>query len=87
MVIGLLTVLLVAAAAAAVYLLKAAAPAAASEPVEILLGPQDLRQLLAPAQSKPPALEPPLSPALASEQVLRRLRELALGAAISGAPD
>ncbi|MFZ0498699.1 MAG: HDOD domain-containing protein [Steroidobacteraceae bacterium] len=85
--IGLLTVLLVAAAAAAVYLLKAAAPAAASEPVEILLGPQDLRQLLAPAQSKPPALEPPLSPALASEQVLRRLRELALGAAISGAPD
>jgi HDOD domain len=85
MVIGLLAVLLAAAAAAALYLVKAAASSDASEPVEILLGPKDLQQLLAPVPSKPPAPDPPSSP-LASGQVLRRLRELALGASISGAP-
>ena len=84
MVIGLLAVLLAAAAAAALYLVKAASSSAAPEPVEILLGPKDLQQLLAPAQSKP-APDPPSAP-LASGQVLKRLRELALGASISGAP-
>ena len=85
MVIGLLTVLLAAAAAAAVYLAKVAARSDVAEPVEMLLGPKDLQQLLAPAPSQPPAPEPPSAP-LTSGQALKRLRELALGASSSGAP-
>jgi HDOD domain len=84
MVIGLVTALLAVAAAAALYLAKTAAPPAASPPVEILLGPQDLRRLLAPVEMKPPASEPPRPSPLASAQVLQRLRELALGASIPG---
>jgi hypothetical protein len=86
MVIGLLTALLAAAAAAALYLAKAAMPSEASQPVEILLGPQDLRQLLAPAASTPPGGEPPLPAPLTSAQVLHRLRELALGPFTAAAP-
>jgi hypothetical protein len=86
MVIVLLTALLAAAAAAALYLAKAALPSEASQPVEILLGPQDLRQLLAPAESTPPAGGQPLPAPLTSAQVLRRLRELALGPFTAGAP-
>lgn len=85
MMIGLLTVLLAVAAAVAIYRAKAGAPPAASQPVEILLGPQDLRQLLAPAETKPPARDPPLQP-LGSAQALQKLRELAFGAPISGDP-
>jgi hypothetical protein len=85
MVIGLVTALLAVAAAAALYLARTAAPPAASPPVEILLGPQDLRQLLAPAESTPPAGQPLPAP-LAAAQVLRRLRELALGPFTAGAP-
>jgi hypothetical protein len=85
MVIGLVTLLLALAAAAAVYLSRSGGtPNAAAEPVEILLSPQDLQQLLAPTPSKPPPPEPP-STALASGQVLQRLRALALGASSSGA--
>jgi hypothetical protein len=84
MVIGLVTALLAAAAAAALYLAKAVVPSAASQAVEILLGPQDLRQLLVPAESTPPAGE--LPPLLPSSQVLRRLREVALGPFTGGAP-
>lgn len=87
MLMGVLTVLLAAAAAAAaaaLYLARPAARSDVSEPVEILLNPQDLQQLLAPAKGKPPAPEPP-SASLTSGQVLKRLRELALGASISAA--
>lgn len=85
MLIGLLTVLLAAAAAVAIYLARAAAAhaAPAPQPVEIVLGPQDLRQLLAPAESAPPAGKP--AP-LAAAQTLRRLRELALGGSGARAP-
>jgi len=87
MVIGLLIVLLAAAAAgAAVYLTRASAAAATSQPVEILLGPQDLRRLLAPSDAAPPPRDAlalaPLTPA----QTLKRLRELALGTPLSGEP-
>jgi HD-like signal output (HDOD) protein len=87
MVIGLLAVLLALVAAAALYLAKTGAPPEASQPVEILLGPQDLRQLLAPEESKPPPdRDPsPLQP-LGAAQALQRLRELALGASIAGDP-
>ena len=87
MVIGLATALLAAAAAAAVaaiYRTRADAAPDATQPVEILLGTQDLRQLLAPAKTAAaPRDAPPVVP-LAPAQTLKRLRELALGAAISG---
>lgn len=76
MVIGLVTMLLAAAAAAVIYRRRAAA-SPASEPVEILLGPQELQKLFSPAQAPAPAQ--PLVP-LTSPQALQRLRELALGA-------
>ena len=88
MLIGLATALLTAgAAAAAIYRARAAGAAAdASQPVEILLGPQELRQLLSPPKDAAPVSEvPPVSP-LASSQALKRLRELALGASIAGTP-
>ena len=85
MVIGLVTLLLAVAAAATVYLSRSGGtPNAAAEPVEILLSPQDLQQLLAPTPSKAPAPEQPSAP-LASGQVLQRLRALALGASFAGA--
>ena len=84
MVIGLLTVLLAAAAAAAVYLARTSAPPEASQPVEIVLGPQDLQQLLAPAESHAPVPDQP-PPSLAPALILQRLRGLALGAPIAGA--
>lgn len=87
MVIGLATALLAAAAAAAVaaiYRARAGAAPQATQPVEILLGTQDLRQLLAPPKAAAPARDaPPIVP-LAAAQVLQRLHELALGAATSG---
>jgi HD-like signal output (HDOD) protein len=86
MVIGLLTLLFAAAAAAAVYLVRTSAPSEASQPVEILLGPQDLQQLLEPAASETPALDPPPGPSVAPPLVLRRLRELALGAPVDVVP-
>jgi HD-like signal output (HDOD) protein len=89
MVIGVLTVLLAAAAAAALYRARAGTPSAPAQPVEILLGPQDLRQLLAPptkdTPSDPPSPSPSVGP-LVPSQVRCRLRELALGAATSGEP-
>lgn len=100
MVIGVLTVLLAAAVAAlaALYRARAAMPSAPPQPVEILLGPQDLRQLLAPANGTPsvqdgppdsPSLSAPPSPSvgpLAPSLIRSRLRELALGAVLSGEP-
>jgi hypothetical protein len=80
MLIGLLALLSAAAAAAALYLARPAARPEAPQPVEILLGPQDLRQLLAPATGKPPTAGPV---SLDSGQVLQRLRELALGTSLS----
>ena len=85
MVFGLLTLLLVVAAAAAVYLARPAAAAEAPQPVEILLGPQDLRQLLSPADGAPAREGSAVLP-LTAPQVMKRLRELALGAPISGEP-
>ena len=81
MLIGLLAVLLAAAAAAAWYLARPAARSDAQPPVEILLGPQELQRLLAPAADKPPTPDPLHS--LTPVQVLQRLRELALGTSIS----
>jgi hypothetical protein len=89
MVIGILTVLLAAAgaAAAAVHRARPGTPSAAAQPLEILLGPQDLRQLLAPPAEDPPpdprSLSPSIGP-LAPPQIRSRLRELALGAVTSG---
>lgn len=88
MVMGLLTVLLAAAATAVavVYRARADTPSAPSQPVEILLGPQDLRQLLAPANTAATSRDAaPISPLTAS-QAHARLRELALGASTSGEP-
>src|SRR5579883_2026229 len=77
---------------------RAAMPSAPPQPVEILLGPQDLRQLLAPANGTPsvqdgppdsPSLSAPPSPSvgpLAPSLIRSRLRELALGAVLSGEP-
>lgn len=88
MMIGLLTLLLTAAAAAAlvsIYRARAGAASEASQPVEILLGPQDLKQLLSPAKAAVPARDAPRDPTpLAAVQVLQKLRELALGADTSG---
>jgi HDOD domain len=81
MLIGLLAVLFAAAAAAALYLARPAARSPTPEAVEILLGPGDLQQLLAPATNRPPAPDP--VPSLTSAQVLKRLRELALGTPIA----
>jgi len=82
MVIGLLTVLLAAAAAAVVYRRRSRAAPAASQPVEILLGPQDLQKILSPAQTSTAARAPQPVVPIAPPQVLRKLRELSLGAPI-----
>lgn len=83
MVIGLLTVLLAAAAVAVIYRRRSGAASGASQPVEILLGPQELQKILSSAQTPEGVRAPqPVLP-LASPQVLKRLRELALGAAAS----
>jgi HDOD domain len=81
MLIGLLTVLFAAAAAAALYLARPAARPDAPPPVEILLGPQDLQRLLAPAANRAPVPDPLHS--LTPAQGLQRLRELALGVSLS----
>ncbi|HEY1888913.1 MAG TPA: HDOD domain-containing protein [Steroidobacteraceae bacterium] len=86
MVIGLLTVVFAAAAAVALYLARTGAPPEPSQPVEIMLGPQDLRQLLAPAESKPSPRDPPSVPHVAPELVLRQLWQLALGAPVTAGP-
>ncbi|MDE2261305.1 MAG: HDOD domain-containing protein [Gammaproteobacteria bacterium] len=70
-----------AAAAAALYRVKAGAASNTPQPLEILLGPQDLQQLLAPAVAAEPARAVPREPPpLAPAQALAGLRELALGA-------
>ena len=77
MLIGLLTVLLaLAAAVAAISRIRAGAPTEAAPPVEILLGPRDLQQLLSPQAAVPAQDAPPLAPA----QAMGRLRQLALDA-------
>ena len=86
MLIGLATVLLAAAAAAVLYRVRAGAAPAAPQPVEILLGPQDLRLLLSPADAAAPAPQAPAPSPLAPSQALTRLRDLALGASTSGEP-
>ncbi|MGH8180165.1 MAG: HDOD domain-containing protein [Steroidobacteraceae bacterium] len=78
MVIGLMAMLLAAAAGAVIYRRRVAAASPAPETVEILLGPQELQKLFSPAQAPVPA-RPPVP--LTSPQALKRLRELALGAA------
>jgi hypothetical protein len=88
MMIGFSTLRRAAAAAAAVlYRPRTGAAPSAPEPVEILLGPQDLQQLLSPSRAPAPPAEParamPGAPApLAPSQALTRLRELALGASL-----
>jgi HD-like signal output (HDOD) protein len=98
MMIGLLIVLLAATAAAAAYRARAGGssdipsgipsgtPSDASPSVEILLGPQDLRQLLSPADTEPTREAAGDPSPLAPPQVLKRLRALALGAPTSGEP-
>lgn len=87
MLIGLFTVLLAAAAAGAlVYRARAGTAAAVPEPVEILLGPQDLRQLLLPSDAAPAESNGPAPSLLAPSQALKRLREQALGTPVGGAP-
>ncbi|HEV2270434.1 MAG TPA: HDOD domain-containing protein [Steroidobacteraceae bacterium] len=87
MLIGLLTVLLAAAAAGAVmYRARTGVAADASEPVEILLGPQDLRQLLSPSDPSPPERKGPPPSLLPPALALQRLRELALGTSVRGEP-
>ena len=98
MMIGLLIVLLAATAAVAVYRAKtggssgipsvspSGTPSDASPPVEILLGPQDLRQLLSPADTEPARDSAGDISPLAPPQVLKRLRALALGAPTSSEP-
>ena len=74
-----------AAAAAAIYRSRAGAPPSAPQPVEILLGPRDLEQLLshARAPAPDPAREIPRDPpSLSPSQALKKLRELALGASL-----
>ena len=86
MMIGLLTLLLAAAGAAVgIYRARTAAASGASQPVEILLGPQDLKQLLSPTKAAAPARDAPPAP-LAGSQALQKLRELALGAPTPGEP-
>src|SRR5579885_1009891 len=76
-----------AAAAAALYGSRAGAVPSESQPVEILFGPHDLRRLLLPASAPDAPREAPRDPApLASSQVLKRLRELALGASLDAGP-
>ena len=87
MLIGLATALLTATAAAvAIYRARAGAAADAAQPVEIVLGPAELRQLLAPPKGAAPASEVPSVSPLPASQALKRLRELALGASTSGTP-
>lgn len=88
MALGLVRVLLAAATAAGVYRARAAVAAPAQQPLEILLGPQDLAQLVSPPAAPAPAPAPDasrISP-LTARQVMTRLRELALGAPTSGRP-
>ena len=84
MLIALATVLLVGAGAAVAYRVRAASTPTVGEPVEILLGPQDLRQLLSPAEPAVPADQERTASPLDPAQALRRLHELALGATTSG---
>ena len=87
MLIGLLTVLLAAVAAGAlVYRARAGTATAAPEPLEILLGPQDLRRLLSPSDTTPPEFKGPAPARLSASQALERLREQALGTPVSGVP-
>jgi HD-like signal output (HDOD) protein len=80
MVIALSTLRRAAAAAASLYRGRAGGVAEAPQPLEILLGPQDLQRLLSAAPTAVPAAEVPRAPAsLAPAQALQRLRELALG--------
>ena len=85
MAIGLLILRRAAAAAAALCRPRAGAASNASQPalqpVEILLGPQDLEQLLSPAGASGTACAQSRAPQpLTPSQALKRLRELALGA-------
>lgn len=86
MLIGLLTLLLAAvtAGAAVIYRAKAGTASAAPQPVEILFGTQDLRQLLSPAIAAAPARDKPRVSPLTAAQALQRLHALALG--VSGTP-
>ena len=83
MMIGLSTLRRAAAAAAARYRARIGVVAATPQPLEILLGPQELQRLLlptlAPTLAAAPAPEAPVPPPLAPAQALKRLRELALG--------
>ena len=83
MALGLVRVLLAAATAAGVYRARAdAAPEA--QPVEILLGPKDLAQLVSPPAAPAPVPDASRISPLTAPQVMTKLRELALGAAVSG---
>ena len=85
MVLGFSTLRRAIAAAAALYRTRAGAAPNAPQPVEILLGPQELQLLLSPARAPAAAHEAsPDPPPLASSQALARLRDLALVA--SGTP-
>lgn len=80
MVIDFSTLRRAAAAAAALWRDRGRTAPDAPQPVEILLGPQDLQQLLSPARAAPAPEVPRELPSLTPPQALNRLRELALGA-------
>lgn len=87
MLIALATLLLVGAGAAVLYWARTGtAPAAAAQPVEILLGPRELHRLLSPTNTAAVHGEAPAESCLDAAQIMKRLRELALGAAISAHP-
>lgn len=101
MVVAFVTLLVAGAVAAAVYRVRSngAAPDS-SQPVEILLGPQDLARLLAPrpaaapVPAATPATAPVVQPApaappaqpLTAVEVEKRVREIALGELTPGEP-
>jgi len=87
MLIALATLLLVGAGAAVLYWTRArTAPAAAAQPVEILLGPQELHLLFSPTDTAEAPGGAPARSRLDAAQALKRLHELALGVATSAKP-
>lgn len=86
MLIALATLLLVGAGAAVLYRARAGtAPAAAVQPLEILLGPQDLHRLFSPPDAGSVGDAPPAA-RLDPSQAMKRLHELALGACTASKP-
>jgi HD-like signal output (HDOD) protein len=84
---ALATLLLVSAGAAVLYWTRAGTtPAAAVQPLEILLGPQDLHRLLAATETAGRVGAALPAARLDPSQAMKRLHELALGPTAAGNP-